>query len=336
MKTLPLLILVGICSLFSCEQKSQKTVIAFGSCSHESDTAQLWDQILKHQPEAWIWMGDNIYGDTYDMDLMRRKYQTQKSRPSYQKMIQSTEIYGVWDDHDYGINDGGKEYVMKDESKLLMLDFLDVPKSNEVWGRPGVYQSYNINSGGIKIKLILLDTRYFRDTLKVNINRPPLYHPNYEGTVLGQDQWRWLEKELTNSDADIHLIGSSIQLIPNDHGYEKWGNFPNERQRFFDLIVKTAPSRPIILSGDRHIAEFSKIELEGLGIPLYEFTSSGLTHTWSLGETEKNIYRIGDLVISKNFGIIEIKHKNDGEISSIDLSIIDNKNEKLEQIQIAY
>jgi alkaline phosphatase D len=336
MKIYPLIMLITVGFFFSCEQKSQKTIIAFGSCSHESDTVQLWDQILTHQPAAWIWMGDNIYGDTYDMDLMRSKYHTQKSRPSYQKLIQSTEIYGVWDDHDYGINDGGKEYRMKDESKLLMLDFLDVPEANEVRNRAGAYQSYEIEYGELTVKLILLDTRYFRDTLKVNVNRPPLYHPNTEGTILGEDQWLWLEKELSGSTADIHLIGSSIQLIPNDHGYEKWGNFPAERQRFFDLMAKTAPSRPIILSGDRHIAEFSKIDLEGLAFPLYEFTSSGLTHTWSSGEGEKNTYRVGELIISKNFGIIEIEHNEDNSIVNITLKIIDDNNKVLEQTQLAY
>jgi alkaline phosphatase D len=336
MKHYPLIILLAIGLFLSCEQKSQETVIAFGSCSHESDTAQLWNQILAQQPAAWIWMGDNIYGDTYDMELMRSKYHTQKSRPAYQKLIQSTEIYGVWDDHDYGINDGGKEYRMKDESKLLMLDFLDVPETNEVYTRSGAYQSYEIQRDGLTIKLILLDTRYFRDTLKVNINRPPLYHPNTEGTILGGQQWLWLERELSGSTADIHLIGSSIQLIPNDHGYEKWGNFPGERQRFFDLLKKTSPSRPIILSGDRHIAEFSKIDLDGLAYPLYEFTSSGLTHTWSLGGTEKNTYRVGDLIISKNFGIIEIEHNDDKSIVHINLKIIDDNNQVLQQSQLVY
>jgi alkaline phosphatase D len=170
----------------------------------------------------------------------------------------------------------------------------------------------------------------------VNVNRPPLYHPNTEGTILGEDQWLWLEKELSGSTADIHLIGSSIQLIPNDHGYEKWGNFPAERQRFFDLMAKTAPSRPIILSGDRHIAEFSKIDLEGLAFPLYEFTSSGLTHTWSSGEGEKNTCRVGELIISKNFGIIEIEHNEDNSIVNITLKIIDDNNKVLEQTQLAY
>lgn len=314
-----LILFLSVLLFFSCEQKYHKTAIAFGSCSHEHDSIQMWDNIITHHPKAWIWMGDNIYGDTYDMGLMKSKYDMQKGRPSYQKLISSAEIYGIWDDHDYGINDGGKEYRMKEESKKLMLDFLDIPESHDVWNHPGGYQSYDINDGDLKIKLLLLDTRYFRDTLERNINPPPNYLPNASGTILGEEQWRWLEKELTGSDADIHLIGSSIQLIPNDHGYEKWGNFPKERQRFFELIAKTAPARPIILSGDRHIAEFSKIDLEGLGYPLYEFTSSGLTHTWSLNSTvEENQYRVGEMIISKNFGLIEIEHnKNSIKINLI-------------------
>ena len=167
--------------------------------------------------------------------------------------------------------------------------------------------------------------RYFRDSLAININRPPLYHPNDTGTVLGEDQWRWLEEELANSAADVHLIGSSYQLIPNDHGYEKWGNFPNERQRFFDLIAKTNPARPIILSGDRHIAEFSKVDVSPAGSPLYEFTSSGLTHTWSTPREEKNEFRIGELIIKRNFGIIEIR-KSDEEID-IEFKVYGPENE---------
>ena len=294
---------------YSCDSTGRKTGIAFGSCSHEFDSLQMWDHVMNHKPAAWIWMGDNIYGDTHDMDVMKKKYDRQKNHPSYQKMMTSLDIYGIWDDHDYGINDGGKEYPMKIESKELMLSFLDVAIDEPVRNHKGAYQSYLIEDNGSTIKLILLDTRYFRDSLEINVDAPPLYLPNFGGTILGEKQWKWLERELTNSDADIHLIGSSYQLIPNDHGYEKWGNFPNERKRFFDLIVKTKPQRPIILSGDRHIAEISKLELEGLNYPLYEFTSSGLTHTWQVEREEENRHRIGELIIAKNFGILEIERK---------------------------
>lgn len=324
------------CEFHSSDRSSDlhSLVIAFGSCSHEYDSLQMWDEVLEHEPYAWIWMGDNIYGDTYDMQLMKKKYDLQKTRPSYQKLLASTKVFGIWDDHDFGINDGGRHYPMKDESKLLMLDFLDVPESNDVYDHEGAYQCYKLNSAGLKVKVILLDTRYFRDSLIINVNRPPNYLPNAEGTILGETQWQWLEEQLMSSEADVHLIGSSIQVIPDDQGYEKWGNFPAERQRLFDLIVKTAPKCPIILSGDRHIAEFSKIELEGLDYPLYEFTSSGLTHTWEAARAEPNRYRIGDMIINKNFGIIEIsKSNNDADIT---MTAYGNQNKKLAETKAVY
>ncbi len=319
-------------ALASCRQNDQKTIIAFGSCSHEFDSLQMWDNVLVHKPVAWIWMGDNIYGDTYDMEVMEKKYDLQKNRASYQRLMQATKIYGIWDDHDYGINDGGKEYSMKDESKELMLDFLDVPQSNPVWQREGAYQAYNLDIDGMKVKLVLLDTRYFRDSLERNLNPPPNYVPNHSGTILGEAQWKWFESELRNSDADLHLIGSSIQVIPNGHGFEKWGNFPEERQRFFDLIARTKPARPLILSGDRHIAEFSKIDLDGLDYPLYEFTSSGLTHTWKSPWPEENEHRIGELIISKNFGLIEIASKR--REYRVSLKIVGENNLVLDFLQL--
>lgn len=329
-------IFFSLCILLlgACHSASEKTIIAFGSCSHEFDSLQMWDNVITHQPIAWIWMGDNIYGDTYDMEVMAKKYATQKERPSYRKLMKVTEIYGVWDDHDYGINDGGKEYRMKKESKNLMLEFLDVPESNPVRKREGAYQSYLLDAGGVVVKLILLDTRYFRDTLERNLNPPPNYTPNNTGTVLGEEQWKWLENELTGSDADVHLIGSSIQVIPDGHAFEKWGNFPEERKRFFDLLVKKKPARPLILSGDRHIAEFSKISLDNLDYPVYEFTSSGLTHTWKSPWPEENEHRIGELVIAKNFGLIEIASK--GKDIRMALKVIGENNEVLAEIVTGY
>lgn len=294
----------------------------------------MWNNVIKHNPEAWIWLGDNIYGDSYDMDVMKAKYEMQKSRASYQNLIKATKVFGTWDDHDYGINDGGKEYSMKKESKKLMLNFLDVPKTESVWNRGGIYQSHMIESNGLSIKLILLDTRYFRDSLLNNPDAPPRYLPNHNGTILGEEQWAWLEDQLMNSPADIHLIGSSIQLIPIEQGYEKWGNFPNERKRFLELIKKSNPSRPIILSGDRHIAEFSQIEIEGWEHPLIEFTSSGLTHTWQRNEPEVNSHRINSMVIQKNFGVIEISETSN-EIQ-ISLQVRGSSNEILEQTVLYY
>jgi len=280
--------------------------IAIGSCNRQDEPQAIWDAIRKENPDLWIWLGDNIYGDTENMDVMLAKYQRQKGEAAYRRFRKEVPVIGIWDDHDYGVNDGGKEYPQKEASSSLLLDFLDVPKEAEVRKREGVYQSYTFGPEGEEIKIILLDTRYFRDPLEPQSMAGPRYYPNPEGDILGEAQWRWLEQELTNSDAQIHLIGTSIQLIPEEQFFEKWANFPAARDRFFRLLEKTKPSRPVLISGDRHISELSRIELPALETPLYELTSSGMTHTWGSAGEEPNRYRVGELIISKAFGLIRI------------------------------
>jgi alkaline phosphatase D len=240
------------------------------------------------------------------MDVMLAKYQRQKSGGAYSRFRQEVPVIGIWDDHDYGVNDGGKEYPQKEASSALLMDFLDVPRDAEVRERAGVYQSYSFGPEGEQIKIILLDTRYFRDPLEKQSMTGPRYYPNPQGDILGEVQWEWLERELTQSSAQIHLIGTSIQLIAEEQFFEKWANFPTARDRFFRLLEKTKPSRPILISGDRHISELSRIQLPGLERPLYELTSSGMTHTWSSAGAEPNRYRVGDLIIAKAFGLIQI------------------------------
>ncbi len=281
------------------------TRIAIGSCNR-SDLAQpLWEPIMAKNPDLWIWLGDNVYGDTEDMEKLAANYQRQKSNMAYQKLLAVTPVIGIWDDHDYGVNDGGKEYPKRSESRDILLNFLDVPKSNPVWQREGAYQSYTFGEGNKKVKVILLDARYFRDPVERRRGQNPQYIPNKTGTILGAAQWQWLEQELKNSDAQIHLIGSGIQILPTMHNYEKWNTFPQEREKLFGLLTKYKVPGTILMSGDRHIGELSSIDIEGLDYPLVELTTSGLTHVYK-NASEENDLRIGNLVNKLNFGFFEI------------------------------
>lgn len=276
--------------------------IAFGSCNREDKPQNFWPVIAKNNPEIWLWLGDNVYADTGDRDQLKAEYDRQKSAPEYAAFATSVDhIYGIYDDHDYGLNDGGKEWEHKAMAQELLLDFLDVPADATVRSQAGVYQSYTVGEGENTVKIILLDTRYFRDGVVPATQKGHRYGQNINGDVLGEAQWAWLEKELTNSSAAAHIIGSSIQVLPQEHGYEKWDLFPAARERLLTLLSATRPALPILLSGDRHLAEISRVAIEDLSV--YEITASGLTHSYEAAD-EPNSHRISPLIGDKNFGLL--------------------------------
>ena len=307
------------------DQSKVLTTIAFGSCNNQSKSQEMWKDIVKNKPQLWIWLGDNVYADTKDPKVMAKKYTSLKNNMNYRRLLACAPVVGTWDDHDYGWNDAGKEFPMKKESKRLMLDFLDVPKTAPVRSREGAYQSFTFGKEGKKIKVILLDARYFRDEVQQTKGIDKKYLPNKNGDILGEQQWAWFEKELKNSDAQIHLIASGIQMIPMEHRFEKWANFPKARKRLFEILQKTNPALPILMSGDRHIAELSKIELEGLEKPVFEITASGLTHTWDKIKEEPNQFRVGELVVKKNFGLMKIDWSGDKPKVMVEVRGLGNK-----------
>lgn len=307
-------------------------IIGFGSCNKVS-LPQLWADVNANNPNLWVWLGDIIYADTSDMKALAAHYKRLKTNPEYKKMRSKAQVIGVYDDHDYGINDGCKDYPMKKGAKKCLMDFLDVPMNSPLRKREGAYQSYTFGSGTQRIKIIVMDTRYFRDPLEPDPTKQRRYIPNMDGTMLGEAQWKWLENELRNSKANLNILCSSVQVLSDEHPHEKWGNFPNQRKRLLQLIAQTKPKNLLILSGDRHMTEVSKMELQGLPYPLYDFTSSGMTHVRS-GTSEPNKFRVGDMVVKKNFGILKIYWVNDKPV--VTMQARGPKNELYQEITVKY
>jgi len=286
---------------------SDDFVIAFGSCNNQVLPNVLWNEILKNKPDVWIWGGDVIYTTAEDIAVMQKDYQKQKRNPEYADFIKNVEVIGTWDDHDYGLNDGGKENSKKAEAQTLFLDFIDTDKTDKKRAQEGVYFAKDYAIDNKIIKIIILDTRYFRTALTPDDLSRKRYKPNAygEGSMLGKVQWEWLANELQNSKASFNIIVSSIQFLSFEHGYESWGNMPHERDKLVNLIKSTKAKNTIILSGDRHLSEFSKKEENGLAYPLIDFTSSGLTHSYSNFQGEPNKFRVGKVVSEKSFGILK-------------------------------
>lgn len=280
--------------------QGESYTIAFGSCNNQDKEQKLWDDIFNEDPDLFIWLGDNIYGDSKSYETLTKKYNQQNTQLAYSKLKDCCKITGIWDDHDYGLNDGGKEFSAKQISQKAFCNFMDLGSDDIRRSRLGIYHSETIIFNDLSIKLLLLDTRYFRDEL---IKSMGACQPNETGTILGTAQWAWLESELTDSKADIHIIASSIQFLAAEHRFEKWANFPTDRTRMLDLLSKNKMTNVLFLSGDRHTGEISYLEADDMSV--YDITSSSMTHGIKPRE-EPNQYRKGNIVFTENYGVLNI------------------------------
>src|SRR5688572_21531594 len=149
-------------------QKSLPLVskIAFGSCAEETQPQPVLELVVQHKPDIFVYLGDNIYGDTYDMKILQSKYDTLAAKPEFQRLKKNVKLFATWDDHDYGWNDSGKWYPHKKQSKEIFLKFFDEPSNSERRKHEGIYTSYMFEGEGTKMQMILLDNRSFRNSLR--------------------------------------------------------------------------------------------------------------------------------------------------------------------------
>ena len=293
--------------------------IAFGSCNKQWKPNPMWRALVNCKPDVWIWLGDSIYAPTEDMAYLKSQYEKQKQKPDYAELVRSCRVIGTWDDNDYGMKNGNGHYPKKAESQQLFLDFVDEPKDSPRRKQSGVYASYLFGDPGKQLKVILLDEYYNAD------------EPGPESDLLGEEQWQWLDGEL-NSGQGVVALGSSIQMLPSEHPYDHWGNYPKARKRMLQLIADSKPKLVVILSGDRHLAEISRADDSGLPYALYEITSSGLTHhvdfvyhLRSFASPETNRYRVGTLFYEKNFGLVDIDCSADSPVVSLQIRDQENR-----------
>jgi alkaline phosphatase D len=79
---------------------------------------------------------------------------------------------------------------------------------------------------------------------------------------------------------------------------------PSEQAKLRQVIQRTGAKGVVFLSGDRHIGAVYKSPSANL-YPLYELTSSGMTHAWQEAK-EVGPNRVGELVTQNHFALIEL------------------------------
>jgi alkaline phosphatase D len=315
MRTCPLatILLTALAFAVGCSTPSRAPEplrrIAFGSCIN-TNVHPMLERTLATPFDLFILLGDNIYADTTNAAAMARKYRALKESAFYERLRSKAPVLATWDDHDFGANDAGASYPMRQRSQELFLDFIDEPRRSPRREREGIYHARVFGPPGQRVQVILLDTRYFRSGLATGENNVMpsggkyIPHPDPEVTMLGGAQWRWLEEQL-RVPAELRIIASSIQFISEFSGAEAWANMPREKRRLLELLERTGANNVVFISGDRHWAELSKLERPGADA-LYDVTSSAMTQTHKRGTPTPNRYRVGPTYHDANIGVLEI------------------------------
>jgi len=245
---------------------------AFGSCARlQGDAIQpIWNAVSLWKPDLFFWLGDNIYADSKNPEIIAGQYRQQRAVHAMQKVSRTVPQLAIWDDHDYGRNDYDRTNPVREES----LDVFKRYWANPYYGlknTPGVF--FNYTYGGVDF--FFLDGRYYRD--------PDNQTDNQHKTMLGQDQKKWLKESLLKSKAPFKLLICGTGWSDSGAGdSDSWSSFLSERNEIFDFIRDHNISGIVLLSGDTHYGEVNAVPWsEKGGYDFYNFVSSPLAQATS-------------------------------------------------------
>lgn len=291
------------------------TRFAFGSCNKETNSQDIWQTIAAQDPQLFLMIGDNVYGDTdwagdAELGTFRQSYRVQAADPGFTALRKAVPWLVTWDDHDYGPNDSGGNFEYKRLSEQLFESFWS--SSAEVRSRPGVYESRTVGPAGKRVQFITLDTRFFRDDLVAGefVENLGKYERNTDpaASMLGAAQWQWLQAELAEP-ADLRVLVSSVQVLTEAHRWESWSRMPLERAKLLRLLGGRNGGGLVMLSGDRHQGAIYRDTPAELGEEVWEFTSSSLNLAFvspDASTREPDPKRVTPMVSEENFGTVDI------------------------------
>lgn len=302
--------------------------LAFGSDFHKIGlhNPNLFNQIMKRQPQAMMLLGDLAVDDRENMFNMHRSdYLLRDLSKPWQKLVANVPIYSSWDDHDYLNNDlsGIPDKFSKADQEGLRAVWAQ-NWNNPENKREGVY--FNTRIG--PVELIMLDTRSLR-----TIEERGAY-----GSYLGSEQLSWLKDVLKNSKAPFKIISSGTMWSDYiSDGKDSWGTWDTlAREEIFSLIETENISGTLLISGDRHGARGFTIPRNS-DFKLYEFeagTLGGVPGPEAMAKDSKNqlFGYLGSEIIA--FG--EFTFDTQGSNPFVIFRLIDQFGKVLEEHTLSY
>ena len=251
--------------------------VGFGGCAgytpwHE----RIWDLVDAYDFPAFLQTGDNVYIDQpQHPGVQRYCYYRRQSRPEFRRLIASTANYAVWDDHDFGDNDGGGGPAPHEPAwKVDVWRTFKNNWNNPAYGggtqQPGCWFDFSVAD----VDFFMLDDRYYRTEPEEAAQGGAV------PTMLGPAQKAWLFDRLRASEATFKMLVTSVPWAygTKPGSTDPWQGYRQEREEIFSFLHEHCIEGVILMSGDRHRADIWKIERAGGGYPLYDLENGRLTN----------------------------------------------------------
>lgn len=283
--------LTGSCSYFN-EPEFDRPGKPYGRDS------SIFETMAKEKSAFMLWLGDAWYTrevDYYSEWGMWYRASHDRALPVVQNFLKSMPQFAIWDDHDYGPNDIGKNFILKEASRNVFNSYFCNPSSGE--NGQGIYTIINWGDADV----FLTDDRWWRcaDRMKDSVDGKP----NPAKEMLGRQQMEWLKNSLLYSTAAFKIVAMGSQALNPVSPYDTWWDFPAEYDEFMNFLQEYKIDGVVFLTGDRHHSEVIKVDRPGT-YPLFDVTVSPLTSNGYpfAGKEKNNPYRVTGIDLKQNYG----------------------------------
>lgn len=277
---------------------------------HPGIENRTYKYIAEKESDFTVWMGDYLYYLRKDFSskkgMLRKQTRNRKLKKVHRFLLTQPQ-YSIWDDHDFGPNNKGSSFALRDESLEVFKQF---------WPNP--YYGAD-NAKGVFFDFTYGDTQFFLLDNRYHMTPPTTPDAAY----IGKEQLEWLKQKLLESKAAFKFIVSGSQVLNVVTKHECFCKYKNEFNELLGFIDENNISGVLFFSGDRHHSDLIKMERAN-NYTLYDFTSSPVTSFRNRlkhsPEELHNQNRVpGKLVPYQNFGRVTISGNGAQKVCTLEV-----------------
>ncbi len=209
-----------------------------------SNGHKIYKSMVSLKPDFFIQSGDTVYYDRVEplaknMDLARYRWGRMYALPFQREFHRSIPSYWMHDDHDLLKDDAypGQTYGDLTWEQGVQIWREQIPQSDK---------PYRTFRWGKDLQIWLPEGREFRSPNKMK--------DSPEKSILGKEQWAWLEETMKASDATFKLYISATPVVGPDRDKKNDNHanqgFHNEGERLREFL--TSIPGCFVINGDRH------------------------------------------------------------------------------------